>query len=79
VSSLLKFCILSVVRTFIDPCLNTREDYFDLRTCLNHLSFTLCLYGSPWIFEFYMNLTVAKEYFDVAIGACWKVDALNAG
>jgi len=28
---------------------------------------------------FYMKLTVAIENFDVAIRACWKVDALNAG
>jgi len=29
--------------------------------------------------NFYMKLPVAIENIDVAIGACWKVDALNAG
>ena len=56
-----------------------RADCFDLCTCLNHLSLLcVCMEVLGYLNFFYMKLTVAIENFDVAIGACWKVDALNA-
>ena len=42
---------------------------------LNHLYPQLSVYMEALGYFLYINLTFATETFDIAIGACWNVDA----